>query len=110
VGLALASCDIFTLASWYEGGRTLAVMEAQIFGKPCVVSGVGDLPLMVQNGIHGFVFSDGDAEACAQALESLLENASRRDEMGHAAREKALQEYGLNKMVQGYDQLYRSLL
>lgn len=110
VGLTLAACDIFAVASWYEGGRTLAVMEAQVSGKPCVVSNVGDLPQMVEDEIYGFVFPEGNINICAEALGKLLANAPRREQMGQAAREKAIVEYGLDKMVVGYDRLYKSLI
>ena len=110
IALTLASCDIFVLGSWYEGGRTLSVMEAQASGKPCVVSKVGDLPWMVEDGIHGYVFPEGDIEGCARALKRLLENPALREAMGRKARERALQEYGLDRMIEGYELVYKSLL
>lgn len=110
VALPLAACNIFVLASWYEGGRTLSVMEAQIFGKPCVVSAVGDLPEMVEDGVYGFVFPEGDIDACANALERLLADPLLCEEMGQAARKKALMEYTVEKMLSAYDALYQAVL
>jgi glycosyltransferase involved in cell wall biosynthesis len=110
IALTLASCDIFVLGSWYEGGRTLSVMEAQASGKPCVVSKVGDLPWMIEDGIQGYVFPEGDVEGCAGALKMLLENTSLREAMGQKAREKALQEYGLDKMIEQYESVYETIL
>lgn len=110
VNVLLAACDIFSLASLYEGGRTLSIMEAQASGKPCVVSSVGDLPQMVEDGVHGYLFPEGDVKACADAFERLLGNASTRDELGRNAQEKALQNYGIDSMVQGYDRVYKLLL
>ena len=110
VAIPLAACDIFVLASWYEGGRTLSVMEAQISGKPCVVSAVGDLPRMVENGAYGFVFPEGNVDACANALERLLADVSLCQEMGQAARKKAFTEYTVEKMLSSYNILYQAIL
>ena len=86
------------------------MMEAQASGKPCVVSKVGDMPWMVEDGIHGYVFPEGDIEGCARALKRLLENPALREAMGRKARERALQEYGLDRMIEGYELVYKSLL
>jgi glycosyltransferase involved in cell wall biosynthesis len=110
MALPLAACDVFVLASWYEGGRTLSVMEAQVSGKPCVVSKVGDLPQMVENGVYGFVFPEGNINACTKALEKLLADDSLRKKMGQAARRMALTEYGVEKMLAEYGNLYQTVL
>ena len=110
IALLLATCDIFVLASWYEGGRTFSVMEAQVSGKPCVVSAVGDLPQMVEDGVNGFVFPEGNVSACALALERLLADPRLCEEMGQAARKKSLIEYPVEKMLNAYDDLYQAVL
>lgn len=110
LALPLAACDIFVLASWYEGGRTLSVMEAQVSGKPCAVTKVGDLPQMVENGVHGFVFPEGDVNACTKAIEKLLADSPLRKKMGQAARRMASKEYGVEKMLADYEKLYQTML
>ncbi len=110
LALPLAACDIFVLASWYEGGRTLSVMEAQVSGKPCAVTRVGDLPQMVENGVHGFVFPEGDVNACTKAIEKLLADSPLRKKMGQAARRMASKEYGVEKMLADYEKLYQTVL
>jgi glycosyltransferase involved in cell wall biosynthesis len=103
----LAASNIFALASWYEGGRTQAAMEAQAAGLPCVLSDVGDHVGMVAS--CGLTFPEGDVSACAAALKMLLENPSMRTQMSQTARKKALTEYSLEKMTGEYDGLYRKL-
>ncbi len=108
VSALLFQADIFALTSWYEGGRSQAVMEAQAAGLPCVLSDVGDNDSLAENGC-GFLFPEGDAEACAANLEMLLLDPQLRQQMGAAARTKALETYSLPTMAEAYRKMYRAL-
>ena len=70
----------------------LAVAEAMISGTPSVVANVGALPDIVQDGRFGEVFEAGNAEACAEAIENLL-NHPDYDEMCEAAKREAETKY-----------------
>lgn len=105
----LFQSDIFALTSWYEGGRSQAVMEAQAAGLPCVLSDVGDNNSLSEGGC-GFIFPEGDAEACAAKLETLLLDAQLRRQMGEAARSKAFESYSLQTMADAYRETYLALL
>jgi glycosyltransferase involved in cell wall biosynthesis len=108
VSAPLFQSDIFALTSWYEGGRSQAVMEAQAAGLPCVLSDVGDNDSLSESGC-GLLFPEGDAEACASKLEALLLDPQLRQQMGQAARAKALEAYSLPAMADAYRKMYRAL-
>ncbi|MBI5934051.1 MAG: glycosyltransferase [Chloroflexi bacterium] len=108
VSAPLFQSDIFALTSWYEGGRSQAAMEAQAAGLPSVLSDVGDNDSLAENGC-GFLFPEGDAEACAAKLEALLLNPQLRQQMGQAARAKAFESYSLSTMAGAYRNMYRAL-
>jgi glycosyltransferase involved in cell wall biosynthesis len=61
-------------------------------GVPSVVSNVGALPDIVQDGRFGEVFEAGNAEACAAAIKRLLERLDY-DEMCAAAKHEAATKY-----------------
>lgn len=105
----LLQADIFILTSWYEGGRSQAVMEAQAAGLPCVLSNVGDNGSMVDEG-RGFLFNEGDLETCVDSLEFLLNNPHERMKIGIQARDYALSVYSLKSMSDAYRNLYRQLV
>ena len=69
---AYGAADVIVLPS---AGETwgLVVNEAMACGVPAVVSeAVGCAPDLVENGVTGAVFADGDVDGCARALESVL--------------------------------------
>ena len=109
VSAPLFQSDIFALTSWYEGGRSQAAMEAQAAGLPSVLSDVGDNDSLSEGGC-GFLFPEGDAEACAAKLEALLLDPQLRQQMGAAAHEKALKAYSVQTMADAYRKMYRALM
>jgi len=76
-----------------------AVMEAMACGRPVVATDSGDVPLLVDHERTGFVVKRGDDESLVSRLQTLIENAVLRREMGVAARLKAEREFGLPRLV-----------
>ena len=58
-------------SEWFEG-MPMTILEALAAGTPCVVSDLGALPDIVENGRTGFVFEAGNADALAEALVHVL--------------------------------------
>ena len=102
----LAAGDLFTMPSLSEG-LPLALVEGMSFGLPVVVTGVGGVPEVVTDGVEGLIVPPSDPGALAAALGELLQNASRRQQMGAAARTRAIRDYALSTMADRYERLYR---
>ncbi|HEY3839155.1 MAG TPA: glycosyltransferase [Bryobacteraceae bacterium] len=105
----LAACDIFALASLWEG-NPLSVMEAMAAGLPCVVTAVGGVPELVLNQVQGLVVPPGDAAALSAAMLRLAGNPAMRKAMGIAAAKRAQNEFDDRNMVEAYESLYDQLL
>lgn len=70
----------------------LSAAEALSEGVPPIVSDVGALPDIVQDGRFGEVFEAGNAEACAEAIKRLLSRPDY-DEICAAAKHEAETKY-----------------
>ena len=84
--LAEAACVV--LASDYEGSP-LALAEAMAAGAPVVVSAVGGMPELVDDGASGLVVAPGSSEALAAALRTLLSDPELAERLGESARRRA---------------------
>jgi glycosyltransferase involved in cell wall biosynthesis len=102
----LAAGDVFTMPSLSEG-LPLALVEGMSFGLPVVVTRVGGVPEVVTDGVEGLIVPPSDAGALAAALEALLQDPARRQQMGAAARTRAIRDYALSTMADRYERLYR---
>lgn len=102
----LAAGDVFTMPSLSEG-LPLALVEGMSFGLPVVVTRVGGVPEVVTDGVEGLIVPPSDAGALASALGELLDDVPRRQQMGAAARTRAIRDYALSTMADRYERLYR---
>lgn len=83
---AFARADIFVLPSYSEG-FSRAILEAMSAGLPAVVTRVGAVPDIVDDGVTALVVDPGDVHALQQALARLLSEHELRASMGAASRE-----------------------
>jgi glycosyltransferase involved in cell wall biosynthesis len=81
----LRSMDIYVALSRSESFG-VAVIEASSCALPVVVSDIGGLPEVVEDGVTGFVVPTEDARAAATKLEELLASAELRQRMGAEGR------------------------
>lgn len=63
-----ADVDLVCLPSLHEG-MSNAMLEAMSCGKVCVCSAVGGAPDVIADGVNGFLFEAGSAEALAATLD-----------------------------------------
>ena len=80
-------CSVVVLP-YIEGSQSGVVFPAYAFKKPVVVTDVGSLPEIVDDGITGFVVSPRDPRALAEKIILLLENEKLRRKMGKNAYKK----------------------
>jgi glycosyltransferase involved in cell wall biosynthesis len=60
--------------------------------------------------VDGFLVDVGDAKSLAERLADLAREPARRAEMGRDGRERVLQRYAVDRLVDDVDALYRELL
>jgi glycosyltransferase involved in cell wall biosynthesis len=103
----LAESDLFALVSDSEGTPN-AVMEAMASGLPIVATAAGDIPRLVDDGVHGFVVERSDGKALANRLRRLLVDHCLRSQMGAESRRRSKSEFGLSLLVQNTLAAYRA--
>jgi glycosyltransferase involved in cell wall biosynthesis len=84
----LSQSKLFVLTSDSEG-LSLALMEAMSYGLPAIVSDVGDLGDMIDNGENGFLVKERQAGAFAAAASGLLTDDTAYMAASNAAYQKA---------------------
>jgi glycosyltransferase involved in cell wall biosynthesis len=94
---ALARADIFCLPSYREGVPN-ALLEAAACGLAMVTTDVPGCRDVVINGVSGWLVPVRNAEALANALETLITNPELRHKMGNAGRELAVSHFGTTKV------------
>jgi N-acetyl-alpha-D-glucosaminyl L-malate synthase BshA len=106
----LLSCaDLFLLPSQSESFG-LAALEAMASGVPVIASNAGGLPEVVPHGVAGFLAPVGDVASMADAGIGLLRNSTRWREFSAAARQWAIDHFGVEAIVPQYERFYESIL
>jgi glycosyltransferase involved in cell wall biosynthesis len=104
-----AAFDALLLPSVSEGTPVSAI-EALAAGKPVVATRVGGVPDVVRDGEDGLLAEAGAIDDLAEALGRLARDPALRERMGAAGRERVVARYGVGRLVDEMDSLYRSLL
>jgi len=100
--------DIVVLTSDSEG-MPLTVIEGQMAGIPAIATDVGSVSEIVENEVTGLVTSI-QIEQIVSSLGRLLGDSMLRSTMAKNARERALDRFSIEKMVNSHIQVYKQAL
>ena len=76
----IKACDIYVQPSRYEG-KSITVREAQILGKPVVITNYATAHSQVQDGVDG-VIVPMDNEGCAKGIVQVLDDKNLQNSLG----------------------------
>lgn len=105
----LAAADLFLLTSETEGFG-LAALEAMACGVPVVSSRCGGIEEVVRDGVDGVLAPVGRIDLLAEACVELARHPQRRLVMAQAARQRAVEQFGVDRIVDAYERHYRTVL
>lgn len=107
----LRKLDVYVaLSRTHSESFGVAIIEASACGLPVVVSNVGGLPEVVEDGVTGFIVPPEDPLAAANALEQLLASKELRDRMGAAGRRRVERLYAWEACVDRQIAVLRSAI
>jgi len=105
---SLAKICIYPSSSPEPFGLTM--LEALSSGKPMIVTNMGGMPEIIQDGINGFVIKVRDFEALASTSIRLLEDKELRERIGSTGRQIALARYRKEHMTKDILAVYQRVL
>jgi glycosyltransferase involved in cell wall biosynthesis len=94
----MAACDVFVLASLWEGFG-LVFVEAMAAGKPVVATRVSAIPEVVLDGETGLLVPPEDADALAAAILRLCDDPAERDRLGNSGYRRVHELFTADRMV-----------
>jgi glycosyltransferase involved in cell wall biosynthesis len=105
----LRAADVFVFPSRWEG-NPLSVMEAMAAGLPVVATAVGGVPELVEDGASGILVPNEDLHGLVAAMQRMAQNPDLREQMGRAARCRAVERFDIRQTVRAYEALYEEIL
>ena len=104
----LSAADVVVLTSDNEG-TPLSLIQAGMAKLPVVTTRVGSVPEVVLEGVTGIITSL-DVQEIADALEKLANSEDLRAQLGAAAQEFTLANFGVERLVNDHEDLYKKLI
>jgi glycosyltransferase involved in cell wall biosynthesis len=91
--------DIFILPSSIGETWGLVVNEAMNFGLPVIVSDmVGCAKDLVENGVNGYIYPDGNINLLSQRIKDLFYSSEKRKKFGLASKNK-IESYSFDRII-----------
>jgi glycosyltransferase involved in cell wall biosynthesis len=96
-------------STWYEG-FPMVLVEAFACGTPALVSRLGSMKEIVEDGVTGLHFEAGNAQDLAEKAQWLIDNPERTREMGQNARNEYLSKYTPEKNYEMLIDIYQQAI
>ena len=97
-------------SEWYENGP-YSIMEAMASGKPAIVSNLGGLPEMVQDGVTGFVVPSKNEGELAVAIKKVATMSEMELlNMGNSAVKRAKELFDAEEYCKKIEEIYKNLM
>ena len=94
----MKAADLFVFPTYFEGGQSFVVSEAMAYNLPIITSDASGIPEIIDNKVHGLLFSKGDKEQLKQAIFWALKKPQAMQEMSKNAAMR-LQDFSEEKMT-----------
>ena len=104
-----AACDALVMPPTRSEGLSRAVIEAMAYATPPIVTNVGGLPELVEDGHSGLIVPPADAGAIAAAISRLYQNPEEKQKLGGNAKERIGRYFHIDQTVKQTRRLFEQL-
>ncbi len=104
----LQQCPIVVVPSYLEGFGLVAA-EAMMRGACVIASNCPGLRSIIRDRVTGVLFRTGDAQDCAEKIQTLMEDSVAREAIGDRAREEASKRFDPQMIARQYILKYQKL-
>nr|WKN37163.1 glycosyltransferase family 4 protein [Tunicatimonas sp. TK19036] len=91
-------------------GLSQALLEAMALGIPVIATRIGGNAELIQHGVNGFLFENGNTTALAKYIEQLIADVDLRISFSKAGRKTALEDFSLDRMLTQYENFFEKLI
>jgi len=107
----MENSEIFMFTSDRNEGWGAVLNEAMNSGCACVASNViGAAPFLIEDGVNGFMYKDGDIEDLYAKVKFLIDNPEKRAEMGAAAYKTMAEQWNAENAADRFIKLAQAIL
>lgn len=100
--------DIFILTSLWEG-LPQVILQAMMASKPVIANAVDGSKEVVVHGVNGYLVPPGCPHLIAQKIIELINNPSKRNEMGKRGKAGIYPEFSLERMLNKITVVFQDL-
>jgi glycosyltransferase involved in cell wall biosynthesis len=99
-------CNIALLTSENEA-LPISLIEAQMYGLPCVATPAGSTVEVVINGENGFISETFETEGLCEGLNQLIDNQTLRESLGAKGKARALKLFSIQRQLHDHLEAYK---
>jgi len=102
----IRTMDLFAFTSLHDGCPN-TVLEAMLAGVPIVATRAGAVPELIEDGKHGLLVHPGSATELHEAMITMLDDNTNRQEFGKQAQQRVLSEFAPHRELEAYWKIYQ---
>ncbi len=102
--------DIFVFVTFLKEAFPLVVIEAMACARPVIASKIGGIPTAIENYRDGILIEPGNLKELKEKILEVLRDESLSKKLKKNARQKAIEKFSLDKMVDDTIKVYQEVI
>jgi len=107
---AWRQADIFVFPTYHREGLPYTILESLASATPVITTRNGAIPDVLADGEQGIFVEPHSPDGVAVAIRRLVENRSLLRDMSARAKQRAIENYGVDRLAVQFSDLYQSVL